>query len=194
MCVPAGLPVGPAWPGLASEPKGTSTTLLGEQRASPGTQWAAGLGSGWKRVPSPAWQLRQDQEEDGGEGQGGGQTDFLPGCGPAQLRVCGWLLDLPQMPSVTSLEGPVAVLGRGRAHGARGLARVTGWGWDPRGQQSACHEHPENRAGLGGAGRAAGRAGSSLVQAPGSTGQPGLPGLREEGESGPGALRHPHGL
>ena len=99
-------------------------------------------------MPSPAGQLRQDQE-DGGEGQGGGQTDFLPGRSPAQLRVCGWLLDLPQTPSVTSLEGPVAVSGRGWAHGAWGLARPTGWGWDPHGQQSSCHEHPENRAGLG---------------------------------------------
>ena len=43
----------------------------------------------------------------------------------------------------------MAVSGRGWAHGAWGLARPTGWGWDPHGQQSSCHEHPENRAGLG---------------------------------------------
>ena len=71
----------PGWglpgPGLTPEPKGTSTALLGDERVLPGTQWAAGLGSGWKWVPRPAWQLRQDQEENQGR-RTGWWADRLP--------------------------------------------------------------------------------------------------------------------
>ena len=59
-----------------------------------------------------------------------GEGLVLPGRSPAQLQVCGRLLDLLQTPSVTSLEAPVAVSGRGRVR-KPGPGQAHGMGWDP---------------------------------------------------------------
>ena len=131
-----------------------------------------------------------------GEGQGGGQTDFLPGHGPAQLRVCGWLLDQLQTPSGTSLEAPVAVSGHSRvAEVGSGQAHGMGVGppWSagrlsraPRAGPAGLKADRPGRPARG-AGRAAGQAGRT-EPSPGSTGQPGLPGLREEARADQGPL------
>ena len=75
--MPAGLPVGPAWPGLASERKGTATPLLvsSVRHLAPRGRLGWGLGgSGCPAQQGSSGRTRRTEAKDKGEGR---QTSFL---------------------------------------------------------------------------------------------------------------------